>query len=81
MITPTLDCCPRQDCGGFVVQETLYDGAGRSNFNVVVYKCLLCARIFEGEKQYGVEVGRLADGKCYRARPTAGQGAVDCEVE
>ena len=57
-----------------MVQETLYDGAGWSNFNVVVYKCLLCARIFERGKEYGVEVGRLEDAKCYGARP-AGIGS------
>lgn len=72
MSTSTLECCPRQDCGGFVVQETLYDGAGWSNFNVVVYKCLLCARYFEGAKEYGVEVGQLKDALCYGARQTAG---------
>ena len=60
-----------------MVQETLYDGAGWSNFNVVVYKCLLCARYFEGAREYGVEVGRLADGKCYGARQGAGQGVSD----
>ena len=72
-----MDYCPRTNCGGFVMQETLYDGAGWSNFNVVVYKCLLCARIFEGEKQYGVEVGQLKDVLCYGARPGAARDTVD----
>lgn len=56
------------------------DGAGWSNFNVVVYKCLLCARYFEGAKEYGVEVGRLADGKCYGARQGASKEAEYGEV-
>lgn len=62
--------CPR--CGGFVVEDVLWDGTGWSNFSVKVRRCLMCARIFEGEKQYGVEVGQLKDALCYGARQTAG---------
>ena len=75
MTIPTLDCCPR--CQGFVVHEILYDGQGWSNFNVLVYKCLMCARRFEGAKEYGVEVGQLKDALCYGARP----GVANREVE
>ena len=64
--------CPR--CGGFVVEDVLWDGTGWSNFSVKVRRCLMCARIFERGKEYGVEVGRLEDAKCYGARP-AGIGS------
>lgn len=61
--------CPR--CGGFVVEDVLWDGTGWSNFSVKVRRCLMCARIFEGERQYGVEVGQLKDALCYGARQGA----------
>jgi hypothetical protein len=66
----TYEHCPR--CTGFLVEDVLFDGSGWSNFSVRVQRCVMCQRIFEGEKQYGVEVGTLADGKCYGARQGAG---------
>lgn len=72
MSHPHADCCPR--CQGFVVEDILFDGSGWSNFHVRVRRCLMCARIFERGKEYGVEVGTLEDAKCYGARP-AGIGS------
>ena len=56
------------------MEDILFDGSGWSNFHVRVRRCLMCARIFERGKEYGVEVGRLEDAKCYGARP-AGIGS------
>ena len=55
----TLKHCPR--CAGFLVQDVLFDGQGWSNFSVQVQRCLMCQRIFEGEREYGREVGTLED--------------------
>ena len=48
----TLEHCPR--CAGFLVQDVLFDGQGWSNFSVQVQRCLMCQRIFEGEREYGL---------------------------
>ena len=34
---------------------------------------LMCQRIFEGEREYGREVGTLDDAKCYGARQGVGR--------
>ena len=36
-------------------------------------RCLMCQRIFEGEREYGREVGTLEDAKCYGARQGVGR--------
>lgn len=66
-----MDTCPR--CAGFLVPEILFDGQGWSNFNVQVAKCLMCARRFEGAKEYGTLVGTLPDARCYGPRQGAGE--------
>ena len=38
-----------------------------------VQRCLMCQRIFEGEREYGREVGTLEDAKCYGARQGVGR--------
>lgn len=73
-----MDHCPR--CGGFLVREILFDGQGWSNFNVSTYKCLMCARYFEGSMEYGIIVGTLADARCYGARQGGGKREVDDEM-
>ena len=67
----TLEHCPR--CAGFLVEDVLFDGQGWSNFSVQVQRCLMCQRIFEGEREYGREVGTMADAKCYGARQGVGR--------
>ena len=67
----TLECCPR--CAGFLVEDVLFDGQGWSNFSVQVQRCLMCQRIYEGEREYGKEVGSLDDAKCYGARQGVGR--------
>ena len=67
----TLEHCPR--CAGFLVQDVLFDGQGWSNFSVQVQRCLMCQRIYEGAREYGREVGTMADAKCYGARQGVGR--------
>ncbi len=74
----TLESCPR--CAGFLVADVLFDGSGWSNFSVQVQRCLMCQRIYEGEREYGKEVGTLDDAKCYGARQGIGRRTVvECD--
>ena len=76
----TLEHCPR--CAGFLVEDVLFDGSGWSNFSVQVQRCLMCQRIFEGEREYGREVWTLEDAKCYGARQGVGRRtAVEADVD
>ena len=78
--TITLEHCPR--CAGFLVEDVLFDGQGWSNFSVQVQRCLMCQRIFEGEREYGREVGTVEDAKWYGARQGVGRRtAVEADVD
>ena len=66
--------CEYCDGEGYVpCEECIFDGSGWSNFSVQVQRCLMCQRIFEGEREYGREVGTLDDAKCYGARQGVGR--------
>ena len=69
--TITLEHSPR--CAGFLVQDVLFDGQGWSNFSVQVQRCLMCQRIFEGEREYE-EI--IVTGKCCGARQGVGRRTV-----